>query len=170
MVMNKKDLELLDNVFNLALGECPSDSIKEINDLQEKIILLDNENKKLHNLIDSLKLSELEYQDLVSYYEEETKKIEKQLDYIRSGEYYNQLRFERDMLEHVVENGKISREDKKFIDCTHRNIELLEQQREFITYLEEEIKIYSKTTYAEEILKELEEILKEYKKIIGDDK
>lgn len=44
------------------------------------------------------------------------------------------------------------------------------QQKEFINYLEEEIKIYSKTTYAEEILKELEEILKEYKKIIGDDK
>lgn len=42
------------------------------------------------------------------------------------------------------------------------------QQKEFIKYLEEEIKIYSKTTYAEEILKELEEILKEYKKIIGD--
>lgn len=48
--------------------------------------------------------------------------------------------------------------------------ELKENQQEFIKYLEEEMKIYSKTTYAEEILKELEEILKEYKKIIGDDK
>jgi hypothetical protein len=38
------------------------------------------------------------------------------------------------------------------------------QQKEFINYLEEEIKIYSKTTYAEEILKELEEILQKCKK------
>lgn len=48
-----------------------------------------------------------------------------------------------------------------------RILELRGQQKEFIKYLEEEIRIYSKTTYAEEILKELEEILKEYKKIIG---
>ncbi len=48
-----------------------------------------------------------------------------------------------------------------------RILELRGQQKEFIKYLEEEIKIYSKTTYAEEILKELEEILKEYKKIVG---
>lgn len=41
------------------------------------------------------------------------------------------------------------------------------QQKEFINYLEEEIKIYSKTTYAEEILKELEEILQKYKSVIG---
>ena len=52
--------------------------------------------------------------------------LEKQLEYLRSGEYYNQLRFERDMLQYVADNGKVSKEDKEFIDMTHRNTELLE--------------------------------------------
>lgn len=56
----------------------------------------------------------------------ENKELKKQLEYLRSGEYYNQLRFERDMLQYVVDNGKVSKEDKTFIDMTHRNTELLE--------------------------------------------
>lgn len=57
---------------------------------------------------------------------EEAKELKKQLEYLRSGEYYNQLRFERDMLQYVVDNGEVSKEDKTFIDMTHRNTELLE--------------------------------------------
>ena len=57
---------------------------------------------------------------------EEAKELKKQLEYLRSGEYYNQLRFERDMLQYVADNGKVSKEDKEFIDMTHRNTELLE--------------------------------------------
>ncbi len=61
--------------------------------------------------------------------------LKKQLDYLRSHEYLNQLRFERDMLQHVVDNVEVSKEDKEFIDMTHRNTELLEQQKEFTEYL-----------------------------------
>lgn len=43
------------------------------------------------------------------------------------------------------------------------------QQKDFINYLEDEIKIYS-NTYMGEMLKELKEILQKYKEIIGDDK
>ena len=43
------------------------------------------------------------------------------------------------------------------------------QQKEFINYLEDEIKIYS-NTYMGEMLKELKEILQKFKEIIGDDK
>ena len=57
---------------------------------------------------------------------EEAKELKKQLEYLRSREYYNQLRFERDMLQYVADNGKVSKEDKTFIDMTHRNTELLE--------------------------------------------
>ena len=56
----------------------------------------------------------------------ENQELKKQLEYLRSGEYYNQLRFERDMLQYVTDNGKVSKEDKEFIDMTHRNTELLE--------------------------------------------
>ena len=62
------------------------------------------------------------YIDLVK----ENQELKKQLEYLRSGEYYNQLRFERDMLQYVADNGKVSKEDKEFIDMTHRNTELLE--------------------------------------------
>ena len=61
--------------------------------------------------------------------------LEKQLEYLRSGEYLNQLRFERDMLQDLVDKKEISKEDKEFIDMTRRNTELLEQQKEFIDYM-----------------------------------
>lgn len=69
--------------------------------------------------------------------QQENEKLKKQLEYLRSGEYYNQIRFENKMLQDVVDNGKVSKEDREFIDCTHRNTELLEQQKEFIDCLED---------------------------------
>ena len=64
--------------------------------------------------------------DEMDNWREEVKELKKQLEYLRSREYYNQLRFERDMLQYVADNGKVSKEDKEFIDMTHRNTELLE--------------------------------------------
>lgn len=58
---------------------------------------------------------------------EENKRLNKQLDYIRSGEYYNQLRFERDILQQVVDTNGVPSEIYNYIDCTHRNTELLEE-------------------------------------------
>ena len=72
---------------------------------------------------------------LVNSCQEEIRELKKQLEYLRSREYYNQLRFERDMLQYVADNGKVSKEDKEFIDMTHRNTELLEvigEVREFV--------------------------------------
>ena len=70
-------------------------------------------------------------------WKEEVKELQKQLEYLRSGEYYNQLRFERDMLQYVADNGKVSKEDKEFIDMTHRNTELLEVIEEVREYIED---------------------------------
>lgn len=72
----------------------------------------------------------------------ENQELKKQLDYLRSGEYLNQLRFERDMLQYVVDNNEVSKVDKEFIDMTHRNTELLAQQKEFIEYLKDRIKFW----------------------------
>lgn len=90
---------------------------------------------------------------------EENQELQKQLEYLRSGEYYNQLRFEREMLEHIVEHGEVSKEDKAFIDMTHRNTELLEQQKEFIKFLEDNWKETQDIWYIK--------ILNKYKEIIG---
>lgn len=110
----------------------------------------------------------------------ENQELKKQLDYIRSGEYFNQLRFERDMLQNIVDNGEVSKEDKQFIDMTHRNTELLEQQKEFIKYLEDEkdrlarecSNIYEdsfgKTRLVnEDIFNEVNSILQKYKEIVN---
>lgn len=111
----------------------------------------------------------------------ENQELKKQLEYLRSGEYYNQLRFENEMLQNVVDNGEVSKEDKEFIDMTHRNTELLGQQKEFISYLENEkdrlarecSHIYEnslgKTRLVnEDIFNEVDTILSKYKSIIGE--
>ena len=60
---------------------------------------------------------------------EEIKSLEKQLKYLRSGEYYNQLRFENEMLQQVVDTNGVPSEVYDYIDCTHRNTELLEENQ-----------------------------------------
>ena len=107
--------------------------------------------------------------------------LEKQLEYLRSGEYLNQLRFERDMLQDLVDKKEISKEDKEFIDMTRRNTELLEQQKEFIKWLEDEknrlarelSNLYEDSLghtrlVNEDIFDEVNDILQKYKSIIGE--
>ena len=60
----------------------------------------------------------------------EIKSLEKQLKYLRSGEYYNQLRFENEMLQQVVDTNGVPSEVYDYIDCTHRNTELLKENQE----------------------------------------
>lgn len=68
---------------------------------------------------------------------EEIKALEKQLEYLRSGEYYNQLRFENEMLKQVVDTNGVPSEVYDYIDCTHRNTELLEENQELKKQLHE---------------------------------
>lgn len=98
--------------------------------------------------------------------QEENEELKAQLNYLRSGEYLNQLRFERNILQDVVKNMEVSKEDKEFIDCTHRNTELLEQQQEFMRYLEACINELEKANLLS-IRDVKKEILQKYKEIIG---
>ena len=82
---------------------------------------------------------------------EENEAIKKQLNYLRSGEYYNQLKFERNMLQDIVDNGTVSQEDKMYIDCTRRNTELLEENNQLKEELEKNEKMKQE---AIELLKE----------------
>lgn len=117
------------------------------------------------------------------YQTNKVKELENQLKYLISGEYLNQLKFERNMLENIIQNGEISKDDKEFIDMTHRNTELLDQQKEFIECLTSNINLIKKEPMmfqASSIQRELlEEILSIYKEInhipdngktVGDDK
>ena len=93
----------------------------------------------------------------------ENQELKEQIEYLKGGEYLNQLRFERDMLQHVVDNSKVSKVDKEFIDMTHKNTELLAQQKEFIEWLEDmlvsELDIFTVVRVCD--------VLSKYKKIIG---
>ena len=115
---------------------------------------------------------------LISYNQallKENKELKKQLEYLRSGEYLNQLRFERDMLQDLVDKKEISKEDKEFIDMTHRNTELLEQQKEFIEYMNKTIEELECDDVDDEEMKgyliqridTFKEILSKYKEITG---
>ena len=68
--------------------------------------------------------------ELIQMVQQENTDLKKQLEYLRSGEYLNQLKFERNMLENIVQNMEVSKEDKEFIDMTHRNTELLEENKQ----------------------------------------
>ena len=72
--------------------------------------------------------------------QQENKKLKKQLEYIRSGEYYNQLRFERDMLQNIVDTNGVPSEVYDYIECLRHNTKLLEEKQEVIDYLKGEIK------------------------------
>ena len=123
--------------------------------------------------------------ELIGYYDglkqgieelqQENNSLKKQLEYLRSGEYYNQLRFENKMLQDIVDNGEVSKEDREFIDCTHRNTELLEQQEEFINYMMNTIENITQDETDDEEIKgyliqrgnTFKEIFSKYKEIIG---
>ena len=74
--------------------------------------------------------------DEMENWREEAKELKKQLEYLRSGEYYNQLRFENEMLQQVVDTNGVPSEVYDYIDCTHRNTELLEENQELKKQLE----------------------------------
>ena len=76
------------------------------------------------------------YKDLSEQLEKDNQELKKQLGYLHSGEYLNQLRFERNMLQDVVSKMEVSKEDKMFIDMTRRNTELLEENQELKKQLE----------------------------------
>ena len=65
--------------------------------------------------------------------QQENQKLKKQLDYLRSGEYYNQLRFERDMLQNVVDNGEVSKENKELKEDISFCLHSIKQEMEMST-------------------------------------
>ena len=69
------------------------------------------------------------YKDLSEQLEKDNQELKKQLEYLHGEEYLNQLRFERNMLQDVVDKMEVSKEDKMFIDMTRRNTELLEENQ-----------------------------------------
>lgn len=73
-----------------------------------------------------------ELQTIIEDYEklqQENNELKKQLEYLRSGEYYNQLRFENKMLQQVVDTNGVPSEVYDYLESVHKNTEFLEQQQ-----------------------------------------
>ena len=87
--------------------------------------------------LDEMKWFIKSLEDKITILERENQQLKKQLEYLRSGEYLNQLKFERNMLEDIVQNMEVSKEDKEFIDMTHRNTELLEENQQLKSVIKE---------------------------------
>lgn len=64
--------------------------------------------------------------------ERENQQLKEQLEYLRSGEYLNQVKFERNMLQDLVDEEKLSTEVYDIKKIMSKNTELAEklQQRE----------------------------------------
>ena len=107
---------------------------------------------------------------------EEIKSLEKQLEYLRSGEYYNQLRFENEMLQQVVDTNGVPSEVYDYIDCTHRNTELLEENQKLkdrdliiaaeLTKLQDEnIRLKKDSQKQKEVIDKAIELINKYENI-----
>ena len=92
--------------------------------------------------------------DYVDRLQKENQQLKKQLDYLRSGEYYNQLRFENEMLQQVVDTNGVPSEVYDYIDCTHRNTELLEENQKYKEVID---KVNNKLSQYKNDLKEYQE-------------
>lgn len=97
--------------------------------------------EQLESLIEAWQLDEADLNqtdiDAIKYMLEENKRLKQQLNYLRSGEYYNQLRFENEMLQNVVDTNGVPSEVYDYIECTHRNTELLEENEQLKKELEQ---------------------------------
>ena len=97
---------------------------------------------------------------------EENKMLKQQLKYLRSGEYYNQLRFENEMLQNVVDTNGVPSEVYDYIECTHRNTELLEKNEQLKKELEQSNAVVdTNKELAESFHKEKQQLKEQLKKL-----
>lgn len=171
--------------------------VKQENEhLKEQVAYLRRSVERKENRIIELEDERIPYtNEYVKKLEKQNQELKKQLEYLHGEEYLNQLRFERNMLQDVVDKMEVSKEDKRFIDMTRRNTELLEenqelkeqlsnshqinaQQNEFIEYLNKYIKerrrlskLHKEYSLSEERLSAqchvLENVLLRYQETVG---
>lgn len=153
--MKHKDLKidfryLTENIACLSVDSISGESVHNDINNEEAIIIFNS------------LVGEKENCQTVKVLLKENNQLKEQLDCLRSGEYLNQLRFERDILQHVVDNNEVSKEDKEFIDMTHRNTELLEENQKLKKQLEDHIKAEMKAKdESEKLRKEYQETYKD---------
>lgn len=85
---------------------------EDIETIQGYVEMIEEENEELKKQLEEYKENYQEELDENSKLSElwcdsraKIRELERQLEYLRSGEYYNQLRFENKMLQDIVDNG-----------------------------------------------------------------
>lgn len=142
---------------------------EELTELEQLLLYLETTSLEPHDDY----TSEFTYKDqkILWEYIKELQRKNKILEYIKSGEYLNQVKYERNLLENIVKNMKVSKEDKEFIDMTHRNTELLEEntqlKEEYQTELDENYKLSELWKDSQVENRRLKGVLKETREYIN---
>ena len=149
------------NIEELAFKDSKNLAQLNENDLLDIIEFLQNDRKQWINQFTQTHNESIDIQ-------KENQELKLEL----SG-YRQAILEDKDMLGLKEENTELKKQLEELKEEKQEWINLLamfkNQQKEFIKYLENEIKIYS-NTYMGEMLKELKEILQKYRSIIGCDK
>lgn len=145
------------------------------NVLKEEIAMLENQIRILQQENQELKAdygtkAQVE-RDML---QQENRELKKQLDYLRSGEYLNQLKFERNMLEDLVQEEKLSNEVYSIKKIMQANTRLAEKNQELNKQLEdisEELELvrcdlHNRTSERDGYERELNECLSQQKEFI----
>lgn len=95
--------------------------------------------------------------------EKENKMLKRQLEYLRSGEYLNQLKFERNMLEDLVQDKELSNEVYSMKEMLKANTKLCEQLDLYKSVIDEIenwiIKYRTEWCQDDEVIRDLEQLL-----------
>ena len=126
---------------------------QENQELKEKINGVDEERTYLYN---KLSAENEQLNSLVNSCQEEIRRLKKQLEEKNKPQIFIDTQDMEERYSEGLYQDYLEEENKKYKN----------QQKEFIKYLENEIKIYS-NVYMEDMLKEIEEILSKYREIIG---
>lgn len=97
------------------------------------------------------------FEEMVNW-REESKQLKEQLEYLRSGEYLNQLKWERNMLEDLIEDKKLSNKEysmKSMMKANTSLCERIEKAIEMANIFSFKIELDNKTIYIR--LKDLEQ-------------
>ena len=100
--LSKERAECIANKYNSLVKELQ----QENQQLRENNLSMQEEMARTWKKLDNLQEIEKEHKRINGELREENKQLKEQLEYIRNGEYYNQVRFERDMLQDLVDKYK----------------------------------------------------------------
>ena len=157
--MDKEELDLLESVFTLAIGECAYNDINNIQKLEDKIKTIGNLCKKQKEVIEKTEFEKEQLNSLVNSCQEEIRRLKKQNDSLKQK--LNWIAFGDDSelaLRYLREIGYVDFDEERKVYINKHNNE------PFLLKDEQEKDYYIKDNELNEYTEQLEYQIKELKK------